>query len=166
MGAVDVTESWESFFVAEVGGSAALLGLLFVALSMNLAKILSFGGLADRALQALLLLLSILIVGSLMLMPAQPDVVIGLEELLVATVSAVTGILLGVRAYRQASAEYRRQFTWNLVEFVAVFVPCAVGGAIVTAGNISGVYWLAAGICLAFIKAINDAWVFLIEINR
>ncbi|HEU4397243.1 MAG TPA: hypothetical protein VFU54_05320 [Actinomycetota bacterium] len=34
------TAGWESLFVAEAGASAALAGLLFVAVSINLAKVL------------------------------------------------------------------------------------------------------------------------------
>jgi hypothetical protein len=32
---------WENFLIAEVGASAALLGLVFVAISINLARIIS-----------------------------------------------------------------------------------------------------------------------------
>ena len=40
---------WESLFVAEAGASAALAGLLFVALSINLERILKGIGLPGRA---------------------------------------------------------------------------------------------------------------------
>jgi hypothetical protein len=33
---------WQSFFSAEVGGSAALAGLVAVAVSINLSRILAF----------------------------------------------------------------------------------------------------------------------------
>ena len=36
-----VTDEWHDFFLAQVGAAAALLGLLFVALSINLQRILS-----------------------------------------------------------------------------------------------------------------------------
>jgi hypothetical protein len=45
---------WENFFIAEVGASAALTGLIFVGVSINLARILSFPKLPNRALQPLL----------------------------------------------------------------------------------------------------------------
>ena len=34
-------EAWVNFFVAQCGASAALLGLIFVSVSLNLTKILS-----------------------------------------------------------------------------------------------------------------------------
>ncbi|HEX3901634.1 MAG TPA: hypothetical protein VH853_02220 [Polyangia bacterium] len=43
------TAGWESFFVAEVGAAAALTGLLFVAVSINLSKVLAFPQLPGRA---------------------------------------------------------------------------------------------------------------------
>ena len=46
-------EGWDNFFIAEVGASAALAGLIFVAVSLNLPKILSVGGLPDRVTNGL-----------------------------------------------------------------------------------------------------------------
>jgi len=40
---------WENFFIAEVGASAALAGLIFFGVSINLTGILSLPRLADRA---------------------------------------------------------------------------------------------------------------------
>jgi len=54
-------DQWQSFFVAEAGASAALTGLVFVGVSINLSRILSFPKLPSRAFGALLLLLTILI---------------------------------------------------------------------------------------------------------
>jgi hypothetical protein len=33
-------------------------------------------------------------------------------------------------------------------------------------GMESGFYWIAAGVIVSFIKAVTDAWVLLVEINR
>ena len=52
-------EQWHDLFVAVAGASAALLGLLFVAVSINLERILSYKGLPERALETLLLLLGV-----------------------------------------------------------------------------------------------------------
>jgi hypothetical protein len=52
-------EAWQPFFAAELGAAAALGGLLFVSLSLNLTKILSYPALPIRALVALLLLLAL-----------------------------------------------------------------------------------------------------------
>jgi hypothetical protein len=74
---------WENFFIAEVGASAALLGLIFVGVSINLTRILSIPGLPNRALLALIILLTILIVFSLLLIPGQTLIFTGIEILIV-----------------------------------------------------------------------------------
>src|SRR5947208_9009881 len=63
--------NWETFFAAEVAASAALVGLIFVGLSINLTRILSIPRLPNRALQSLIVLLTILVVSSLVLVPAR-----------------------------------------------------------------------------------------------
>ena len=48
MAAYDVQE-WTDLFVATTGAAAALAGLVFVAVSINIERILKFEGLAERA---------------------------------------------------------------------------------------------------------------------
>lgn len=68
---------WESLFVAEAGASAALAGLLFVALSINLERILKGIGLPGRAGEAIVLLLTVLVVSTFGLVPGQSPRVLG-----------------------------------------------------------------------------------------
>jgi hypothetical protein len=51
MAAAYSSEAWSELFVASAGASAALTGLLFVAVSVNIERILEFPGLPERALQ-------------------------------------------------------------------------------------------------------------------
>jgi hypothetical protein len=62
---------WESLFLAEAGASAALAGLLFVALSINLERILKGAGLPGRAGEAIVLLLTALVLSTWVLVPGQ-----------------------------------------------------------------------------------------------
>jgi modulator of FtsH protease len=57
--------AWANFLTAQVGASAALVGLLFVGLSVNLSKILASAKLTDRAFVVFLLLLTVLVASSL-----------------------------------------------------------------------------------------------------
>src|SRR5260370_2960738 len=87
---------WENFLVAHVGASAALAGMVFVGVSINLARILSISGLPESALEALVLLLAVVVLSSLLLMP-QPLTAAGIELLLAGLVD--TAILLFLLAY-------------------------------------------------------------------
>lgn len=70
---------WTDFFVADAGASAALAGLLFVAVSINLGRILEFSHLPLRAGEALVALLSVLFVATVGLVPGQSDHAYGFE---------------------------------------------------------------------------------------
>jgi hypothetical protein len=75
------TAEWDSLFLAEAGASAALAGLLFVALSINLERILKGAGLPGRAGEAIMLLLAVLVVATWALVPGQSSTVLGAELL-------------------------------------------------------------------------------------
>src|ERR687885_234562 len=68
--------SLETFFLAQVGASAALLGLLFVGASINLDKIMNDPHLPGRVLDALVVLMAVLVVSSLGLVPSQSFVLL------------------------------------------------------------------------------------------
>jgi hypothetical protein len=60
---------WIGFATAEVGAAAALTGLLFVAVSINLSRILALPKLPARAAETLVVLLLALVAASLVLLP-------------------------------------------------------------------------------------------------
>ena len=157
---------WEAFFTAQLAAAATLAGLLFVGLSLNLAKILGNPSLAGRALSGFYLLLANLIVASLMLVPEQPPTAIGLEILLVGL--ALWGMIsrLDVTAIRRSTAEYRRYFVRHFLMFQVAVIPYLVSGVLVLGGANSGLYWLAAAMVISLFVASTEAWVLLVEINR
>jgi hypothetical protein len=157
---------WEAFFTAQLAAAATLAGLLFVGLSLNLAKILGNPSLAGRALSGFYLLLANLIVASLMLVPEQPPTAIGLEILLVGL--ALWGMIsrLDVTAIRRSTAEYRRYFVRHFLMFQVAVIPYLVSGLLILAGANGGLYWLAAAMVISLFVASTEAWVLLVEINR
>lgn len=164
MAAYDPSE-WSDLFVAAAGASAALAGLVFVAVSINIERILKYPGLPERALETVLLLLGVLLVSLVGLIPGQSELALGLELL---AVSLANGFAIG-RLPATYSAGGDRPPTWVAGRWavrVAGTAPLIIGGASVLAGSGGGLYWVAAGIVFAITGAIINAWVLLVEILR
>ena len=157
---------WESFFIAQVGASAALTGLLFVGVSINLTRIISLPGLPNRALLALILLLTILIVCSLLLVPGQTLTFVGIEVLVVGLVVWTIATTIDVTILRKKDPDYRLPYVFNMVLSQFAVLPYVIAGIIVLTRGAGGLYWVVPAIVVSFIKAVLDAWVLLVEINR
>ncbi len=161
-----MVESWDSFFVAETAAAAALLGLLFVAMSINIKQFIEAGGLTDRAFGALVLLLSLLIIGLLLAMPDQPVLIMGAETVVISAGTAAVAVVSGIRGLQAADNLYRRNFSQNIIGNVIAIAPITIGGLLMIGGGEAGFYWVAAGMCLSLVKAVSEGWIFLVEINR
>jgi modulator of FtsH protease len=98
---------WDSFFVAQVGASAALAGLVFVGISLNQAKIMASAYLPNRAQEALVVLLVNLLLSSLFLTPGQSAVSLGAEVLAVGLIAWAVVLLLHVDSFRRMDAIHR-----------------------------------------------------------
>ena len=160
------TAGWEGLFLAEAGASAALAGLLFVAISINLTKILEVQGLVGRAGEAIVLLVAVLIVSTLVLVPDQPRVALG-AELLVAGLLAWS-ILAGihVKAVRGRVGPSRAVLVGRIAMAQVAVLPFPVAGVSLLLRAGGGLYWLVPGVVLCLVVAVLNAWVLLIEIVR
>lgn len=158
---------WTNFFVGELGAAAALAGLLFVAVSVNQARILSLDRMADRGLEALGTLFMVLIVTSLALVPGQPLRLLGLEVFAIAT-AVLAATLVLQRAYLSTLApeHFRASLNTVRVSRTAVGLIALSGLTLLLSGSVAGLYVMAPGILLCFIAAGINSWVLMIEINR
>lgn len=156
---------WSSLFMATAAAAAALTGLVFVAVSINLTRILRFRGLPERALETLVLLLNVLVVSIAGLLPGQGHTALGIELLAVALVFA--GMVVAT-ALRSTLPEHvpRARMSLRVGTLAAATVPFVIGGASVLAASGGGLYWIAAGTVGAIAAALLNAWVLLVEINR
>lgn len=160
-------EAWADFFVAEVGAAAALAGLLVVAMSINIEKIMAMTTLPPRAAQTLIIIGASLVLASLGLFPGQPVAVFGWEAIAAGIVVALTGAL-EVRAVfaRRAASD---PLFWSVYPLALVFVtavPPLVGGILLVGGNETGLYWVAVGVIISFLTTLQGGWVLLVEILR
>ncbi len=158
--------SWANFGLAAAAAAATLAGLLFVALSINLQRILAFPNLPGRAAQTLILFATPLVIGIFLVVPGQSPTVLGWELLVTgATVGAVQ-LLIDARS---PQSDKETQLTWLVGRIGPPVVVCGclvIAGATTLAGAGGGLYWLVPGVLAALIFGLVNAWVLLVEILR
>lgn len=157
---------WNDFYVAVASAAAALTGLIFVGISISLTKILSSSALPNRALVSLILLLSILIFAIFQLVPHETLTLIGYELVVLGFIVWVIVLKIDLKIYRQKEKEYKRHYLFNLCFDQLAIIPYIIGGICILYIGETGFYWLVPAIVLSFAKAVLDAWVLLVEINR
>lgn len=156
---------WSELFVAAAGATAALAGLVFVAISINIDRILSLQGVADLGLVTLLLLVGVLIVSMFGLIPGQSEHAFGVELLAMQVIWAgaiCRFILRSMSGVGQAGGRLVSRL------FLPLFgvVPYLVGAVLLVAGSDSAMYWVFAGMVGAIVAAVLNAWILLVEILR
>jgi hypothetical protein len=159
------TGDWQNLFVAVAGASAALAGLLFVAVSINLDRILALG-LPSRAIGAITMLISVLFVAIFGLVPGQPRGVLAAELLAVGLVSWTILAVIKLRRLRGDDGQPTYARYVSVVLSQAASLPFVVAGASLIPRAGGGLYWLVPGIVFALLEAVLDAWVLLVEILR
>ena len=159
--------SWTSFFATAASTSGALTGLIFVALSVNIRRILEFQHLPSRAAAAMGSLMLIL-TSSLDALAPQPLRWLGCEALGLTLIAWLLQINSAWQS-RSVGARYRRpahEFVIEVLTSQLQLAPYVVGAALLALGSADGLYWLAAGAVLVFCMAVLNAWVLLVEILR
>lgn len=163
--AVDAAQ-WHDFGVAVIGASAALAGLLVVAVSINLQPILANEGLPRRVVLALVTLTTPLVFSVVLLIPAISPTVTG--SLLLA-VGLGSGLVLGVIVAPSHRPQERSLVQW----LIAPVLPSVLlAGSIVLAGvgillgTLGGLYWLPVAVIASVLGGLTQTWVLLIEILR
>lgn len=164
MTAFDPAE-WSELFVASAGAAAALAGLVFVAVSINVEHIVGFQGLPERALATLFLLLGVVVISLLVLVPGQGAPVLGLELAVAGALGAAFTCFLVLRPQDPAKRSAARQIA-NVTVMLGGTLPFVIGGLSLIAGAGGGLYWILAGMIVAVLGAVLNAWVFLVEILR
>jgi hypothetical protein len=157
---------WQTLFATQAGVGAALTGLVFVALSINLKQIVAFPGLAGRAGEALLLLVFTVVIGLVGVLPQTSSRAIGAEFLGTAILLWATVTWILVSGHKNFVSRPRQEFVTRTVLAEGAVVPAVVAGCLLLAGDLSGLWWQAAALLLCIVAGIADAWVLLVEILR
>jgi hypothetical protein len=168
--AYDIGE-WSEFAAAHVGASAALLGLIFVALTINLREVVASKVLVNRAAEAVVLLGGVLATSTVVLLPGQARGALSAELIVLGF-----GILAAV-SFLQRGASVQPvdpgkpgppRYSLPIRRALGLGAPVLFGVAgltlAATAGG--GLYWWPAGVLVSYVGALANAWILLIEILR
>ena len=159
-------QAWSAFFQVQAGASAALLGLVFVSLSINSAAIIASRHLPNRALEALVILFLNLAFSSLCLVPGQAERLPAIETIgLVGAVWVVLS-LLHRHTFKHIEAEFRPHAWFNMTMGQLLALSWFLGGLALFIQGEAGLGWLSPSILFSYVLALFNAWVLLVEINR
>jgi modulator of FtsH protease len=163
--AYDAAE-WSDLFVASTGAAAALAGLLVVAVSINIERVLAIPGIPERALETLVILLGALVVSLLCLAPGVSRQTLG--GLLLGESVVVAAAVAAFARHSARPSENRPR--WSVVASLAfsagATLPFLAGAISLIAGSGGGLYWTLGGVVLAFTTGVLQGWVLLVEILR
>jgi hypothetical protein len=154
---------WQDFATMIGGASGALTGLLFVAVSLNASRIAGHAGLRASAAQTLILFITPLITAAALLVPHQPDWVLGGE---LTVTGLLAGLILTVNHHVKLGLgdEERRLisiFDRPATNVIAMGLVMA-SGVILAAGQEAGLYLLFPASIVAFVSGVLNAWLFLL----
>jgi hypothetical protein len=157
---------WAGFAGAVVSAAAALAGLLFVSISINIRHILAGRGISGRAAHALILLTTPLVLSLAVLVPGQSDTALGVELLVIA---AVVGTGLGWLSRPSRRTAEQPLFSWIIstaLPTVALTASPLLAGVGLMTVSLGGLFWYPAAVVLGLLGGLLNAWVLLVEILR
>jgi hypothetical protein len=160
------TTDWETFFGAIVGATAALTGLLFVAVSLNLEHILKGPWfLTRRAAETLATLLFVLYSAAMVLVP-QNSRLLGVEILVVVIPFSAVTLRSQLDHLRGRPDDPKLWLIGRTMTTTICTLPGFLAGISLVLQWGGGIYWLVPAALLGIAGAVFSAWVLLVEIVR
>jgi hypothetical protein len=164
-------ESWTNFALVVGGASAALTGLLFVAVSLNAQRVAGNPALRASAGQTLVLFVVPLLTSILLMVPGQPRWVIGTELTALAVIAGLTLIVVG-RNKTSGADSTDNSTTGRILRVLDRSSPnlltvvfLLTGGITVLAGHGGGLYWFVPSAVVALVGGVMNAWLFLTRLT-
>jgi len=158
-------DQWHDFFLMVGGGTAALAGLVFVAMSINLHIVASDPTHKNRAIGTLTGFTAIFLICSLALIGNQNHLSIGIEWLAVSIPATIIYIRGYVRAVKMGGSASGLSLS-RTIGGTACYLAQILGSIMLMFGHIAGLYIASTAMVVSFISLISGAWLLLIGIHE
>jgi uncharacterized protein YhhL (DUF1145 family) len=156
-------KAWSDFTVITAGAAAALVGLLFVAVSIRADTISASKGLRSRVAQVLTLFLGLLASSILVSLPNPATWVLGVELIVVAILTGVALLVLDDRAERATEREWLERVLDRLSPNFTTAILIGLSGIALAFGFEWGLFILALAALIGFIGGAVVAWFVLVR---
>jgi hypothetical protein len=157
---------WQTFFAVQAECAATLTGLVFVAVSINLTKILMSPGLPGRAAESIAQFLQVFFICTAALIPGQTGQVLGIEVISIALLCWALQIYSQIIYARSRSGHPKWWLIARTLTTHLSSIPLLIATPWLLYGASPGLYWLVPGFVFSFLAGVLNAWILLIEINR
>jgi len=155
-------EQWNNFFVLVGSGSAALTGLVFVAITINLKGVAKDATHRYRAINMLSGFTSILVVSSLALMGHQTYRTLGIEWLIVSVLAVAINTNGYIQAFRlDGSSRYALSYV-RMIGGSACYLGQIIGSVMLLSGSGTGAYVGAIALIITFCYLISGSWLLIV----
>lgn len=154
-------DQWHDYFITVGGAAAALTGLVFVAMSLNLSVIAQDATHRFRAVGTLAGFTAIFVICGLGVMGGQDHRAIGLEWLIVSAVAAAVYVYGYIQAIRGGESSIGLR-SFRLVGGTALHVVEIAGAALLLSGEIAGLYVAAISMVGLLAFMISGAWLLIL----
>jgi hypothetical protein len=158
-------DQWNNFFIMVGGGAAALAGLVFIAMSINLPIITRDATHKNRAIATMTGFTAVFMICAFALIGKQSYQWIGAEWLVVTLVPTITYI----RVYVQATKIGRSSVGLSIGRFIVgttCYVAQIIGCVLLISGYVAGLYVASVAMVLSFAFFISAAWLLITGIHE
>lgn len=162
---MDEVGSWSDFNVAMAGAAVALAGLVIVAASVNIEKIVNARTLTARLAAAIAALVLALVASGVGLIPGVDPLWYGIVILGVTAGAGWFQLHATLVIARDPDPAQHARAAKSVLGFLPIAAYLAAGAALV-AGHESGLVLTAVGCLIAIVSAILISWIVLVEVLR
>lgn len=162
---MDAVDAWSDFNVAMVGATAALAGLVIVAASVNVEKIVASRSLTARLAAGIAALVLALIASALGLIPEVDVRWYGAVIIVVAAIAGVFQVHATRQIMRDAAPIQRMRVAKSALGFLPI-VAYLVAGAAMLFAHPAGLVMAGVGCLVSISAAILISWIALVEVLR